>query len=339
MAMSIPAARAAILQALRPAVDTGEYLSTPGQAREPGTMVENAVEPLDAAGYTVVVAQAADDAWQAWAEGLTLTLEELLYDGETLHIAGTLAGHTADFIRPESAYLRMEADEGAAYVPPDDMIVADCAFSLGGAPAKRLGLSILDAAYAAALDQADYDAAVAAGSLSVLFSLPVGTGLTGEQTLSLEIPFFDMRSLRQSGTDAAPLATLRVEGLTFDATAGTAATAELPLPAPVALTGSASVFTGAEQIEGNTALGRKRAAAARGRHVVAGLLAADARRAGNGGLPAAAARLDAGAVRAVCRPCGRDVPAGRRGRGARVRPHPASCRSRGTRCASRWRSA
>ena len=186
--------------------------------------------------------------------GLTLTLEELLYDGEALHIAGTLAGHTADFIRPESAYLRMEADDGTAYVPPDDMIVADCAFSLGGAPAKRLGLGILDAAYAVALDQAGYDAAVAAGSLSVLFSLPVGTGLTGEQTLSLEIPFFDMRSLRQTGTDAAPLATLRVEGLTFDATAGTAATAELPLPAPVALTGSASVFTGAEQLEGDTAL-------------------------------------------------------------------------------------
>ena len=254
MAMSIPAARAAILQALRPAVDTGEYLSTPGQAREPGTAIEDAVEPLDAAGYTVVVAQAADDAWQAWAEGLTLTLEELLYDGEALHIAGTLAGHTADFIRPESDYLRMEADEGAAYVPPDDMVVADCAFSLGGAPAKRLGLSILDAAYAVALDQAGYDAAVAAGSLPVLFSLPVGAGLTGEQTLSLEIPFFDMRSLRLSGTDAAPLATLRVEGLTFDATAGTAAAVELPLPAPVALTGSASVFTGAEQIEGNTAL-------------------------------------------------------------------------------------
>lgn len=254
MAMSIPAARAAILQALRPAVDTGEYLSTPGQAREPGTAIEDAVEPLDAAGYTVVVAQAADDAWQAWAEGLTLTLEELLYDGEALHIAGTLAGHTADFIRPQSDYLRMEADEGAAYVPPDDMVVADCAFSLGGAPAKRLGLSILDAAYAVALDQAGYDAAVAAGSIPVLFSLPVGAGLTGEQTLSLEIPFFDMHSLRLSGTDAAPLATLRVEGLTFDATAGTAAAVELPLPAPVALTGSASVFTGAEQLAGDTAL-------------------------------------------------------------------------------------
>ena len=69
MAMSIPAARAAILRVLQPAVDTGEYLSTPGQAREQGTVVENAVEPLDAAGYTVVVAQAADDVWQAWAEG------------------------------------------------------------------------------------------------------------------------------------------------------------------------------------------------------------------------------------------------------------------------------
>lgn len=253
-AMSIPTARAAILQALHPAVDTGEYLSTPAQERAEGTAIEEAVEPIEAGSYTVVVAQAADDGWRAWAERLTLTLGELLYDGETLHLSGTLAGNTADFIRPESEYLRAEADEGTLLAPLDDMIVGDCSFSAGGAPAKRLGLSILDAEYAVALDRTDYDGAVAAGSLPVLMSLPVGPGLTGEQTLSLEILFFDMRSLRQSGEEAAPLATLRVEGLTFDATAGSAAVEALPLPAPVAMSGSAAVFMGAEQVEGDTAL-------------------------------------------------------------------------------------
>ena len=318
-AMSIPTARAAILQVLHPAVDTGEYLSTPAQERVEGTAIEEAVEPIEAGSYTVVVAQAADDGWRAWAERLTLTLGELLYDGETLHLSGTLAGNTADFIRPESEYLRAEADEGAVLAPLDDMIVGDCSFSAGGAPAKRLGLSILDAEYAVALDRTDYDGAVAAGSLPVLMSLPVGSGLTGEQTLSLEILFFDMRSLRQSGEEAAPLATLRVEGLTFDATAGSAAVEALPLPAPVAMSGSAVVFMGAEQVEGDTALVGNELLPLEG--AFADLPAADACRAGDGGLPAVAGRLDARTVRAVFPPGGCGVPAGRRERGTGVRPH------------------
>ncbi|MDO4390991.1 MAG: hypothetical protein Q4C92_05260, partial [Clostridia bacterium] len=47
------------------------------------------------------------------------------------------------------------------------------------------------------------------------------------------------------------LVALRIDGLTFDATAGTAAQAAMPVPAPVMLKGDVLVFSGPESISGD----------------------------------------------------------------------------------------
>ncbi len=70
--------------------------------------------------------------------------------------------------------------------PLDDMIVGDCSFSAGGAPAKRLGLSILDAEYLSQLRKLNDE----------LFALP---GVVRGQMRSLWTPSTRWTAVTESG--------------------------------------------------------------------------------------------------------------------------------------------
>ena len=111
---------------------------------------------------------------------------------------------------------------------------------------------------------ANVDKAYASDSMDISLRLPVGSGLKGNQQLTMFFYFTDMKTVRQTASNnpdhisddeylakSASLVALRIDGLAFDATAGTTAQAAMPIPAPVMLKGDVLVFSGAESISGN----------------------------------------------------------------------------------------
>ncbi len=248
----IPAARAAVLNWLKPATDPSAYLTTPEEERPTDNpALDAAIESPAAETVSVSVVDAKDATWQAWAEGLTLTLDELLYDGETLHITGDLAGQTDSFVMPESAYDITEDVTGTTVNPPDDLVIVSVRYQVNGGAWEYTLRDALEQHYHP--DSSDAREALERGTLPLLVTADVGSGLTGVQTLTLELLFADMGTNRANPilTDAdVPVScvSLRVDGLTFDATAGTDMQQSLPLPAAAALSGDVLVFSGAENI-------------------------------------------------------------------------------------------
>ena len=249
-AMAVPPARAAILRILTPAVEPAEYLATPEAERETLPAMDAAIGRIEEQSLTVSVAQAADENWRAWAERLSVQLDQLLYDGETLYLNGVLRGNTADFVKPEEACRKVETAEGLSLLPPDDLVIGDCRFSVGAGAAQRTLASI----FLLPWHDVQNEALASTGALPISLALPVGAGLTGEQTLTLEFLFSELAPVQEVGDGQfSPQATLRIEGLRFDATAGTAAISALSVPAPATLVGEALVFSGAESVQGEGA--------------------------------------------------------------------------------------
>lgn len=260
----VPEARAMVLNWLKPAVNSRQYIETPAAERTPETnaqkAVETAIESVRNKDIKVTVVDAADKQWKAWAEKLNVSFDEILYDGEDVYITGNLNGNARDLIKPPSEYTVTETDGYTIFAPPDELVKPYVGYSVSGGDMQYLLMSPL----VDEIDPANIDRAYASDSMDISVRLPVGGGLQGNQQLTLFFYFTDMKTVRQN-TSKAPdhisedeylakincLVALRIDGLTFDATAGTAAQAAMPVPAPVLLKGDVLVFSGAESISGN----------------------------------------------------------------------------------------
>lgn len=260
----VPEARAMVLNWLKPAVNSRQYIETPAAERTPETnaqkTVETAIESVRNKDIKVTVVYAADEQWKAWAERLSVSFDEILYDGEDVYITGRLKGNARDLIKRSSEYTVTETGEYTSFAPPDDLVVPYVGHSVSGGDMQYLLMSPL----VDEIDPANIDRAYASDSMDISVRLPVGGGLQGNQQLTLFFYFTDMKTMRRIAANAsehisddeylaknACLASLRIDGLTFDATAGTAAQAAMPVPAPVMLKGDVLVFSGAESISGN----------------------------------------------------------------------------------------
>lgn len=260
----VPEARAMVLNWLKPAVNSRQYIETPAAERTPETnaqkAVETAIESVRNKDIKVTVVNAADKQWKAWAERLSVSFDEILYDGEDVYITGRLKGNARDLIKPPSEYTVTETDGYTIFAPPDELVKPYVGYSVSGGDMQYLLMSPL----VDEIDPANIGRAYASDSMYISVRLPVGGGLQGNQQLTLFFYFTDMKTVRQN-TSKAPdhisedeylakincLVALRIDGLTFDATAGTAAQAAMPVPAPVMLKGDVLVFSGAESISGN----------------------------------------------------------------------------------------
>lgn len=260
----VPEARAMVLNWLKPAVNSRQYIETPAAERTPETnaqkAVETAIESVRNKDIKVTVVDAADKQWKAWAEKLNVSFDEILYDGKDVYITGNLNGNARDLIKPPSEYTVTETDGYTIFAPPDELVKPYVGYSVSGGDMQYLLMSPL----VDEIDPANIDRAYASDSMDISVRLPVGGGLQGNQQLTLFFYFTDMKTVRQN-TSKAPdhisedeylakincLVALRIDGLTFDATAGTAAQAAMPVPAPVMLKGDVLVFSGAESISGN----------------------------------------------------------------------------------------
>lgn len=242
---AIPPARAFVIRLLHPAANIGRYLAAPEEARQarPLPNLEAAMENAEEQPLSVAITYAADAQWQAWAEGIQIDLGKLLYDGETLYIAGTLHGHARDLLKPMSEYIQAQNEQGRTFSPPDSLYAVALHYTLGGETQAYYENVIQRSADASQLNQA-YES----DSLPISLELPVGAGLTGRQDVTLALLFTDMGTLRAAGEtseeakDFPSRAVITISGLHFDATAGSAAIQSLPLPAPVDLQGEAAVF-------------------------------------------------------------------------------------------------
>lgn len=260
----VPEARAMVLNWLRPAVDSRQYIETPAAERTPETnaqkAVETAIESVRNKDIKVTVVNAADEQWQAWAEKLSVSFDEILYDGEDVYITGRLKGNARDLIKRSSEYTVTETGEYTSFAPPDDLVVPYVGYSVSGGDMQYLLMSPL----VDEISSANVDKAYASDSMDISVRLPVGSGLKGNQQLTVFFSFTDMKTVRQTASNnpdhisddeylakSASLVALRIDGLAFDATAGTTAQAAMPVPAPVMLKGDVLVFSGAESISGN----------------------------------------------------------------------------------------
>ena len=260
----VPEARAMVLNWLRPAVNSRQYIETPAAERTPETnaqkAVETAIESVRNKDIKVTVADAVDEQWQAWAEKLSVSFDEILYDGEDVYITGRLKGNAKDLIKRSSEYTVTETGEYTSFAPPDDLVVPYVGYSVSGGDMQYLLMSPLVDEFSSA----NVDKAYASDSMDISVRLPVGSGLKGNQQLTVFFYFTDMKTVRQTASNnpdhisddeylakSASLVALRIDGLTFDATAGTTAQAAMPVPAPVMLKGDVLVFSGAESISGN----------------------------------------------------------------------------------------
>ena len=260
----VPEARAMVLNWLKPAVNSRQYIETPAAERTPETnaqkAVETAIESVRNKDIKVTVADAVDEQWQAWAEKLSVSFDEILYDGEDVYITGRLKGNAKDLIKRSSEYTVTETGEYTSFAPPDDLVVPYVGYSVSGGDMQYLLMSPLVDEFSSA----NVDKAYASDSMDISLRLPVGSGLKGNQQLTMFFYFTDMKTVRQTASNnpdhisddeylakSASLVALRIDGLAFDATAGTAAQAAMPVPAPVMLKGDVLVFSGAESISGN----------------------------------------------------------------------------------------
>ena len=260
----VPEARAMVLNWLKPAVNSRQYIETPAAERTPETnaqkAVETAIESVRNKDIKVTVADAVDEQWQAWAEKLSVSFDEILYDGEDVYITGRLKGNARDLIKRSSEYTVTETGEYTSFAPPDDLVVPYVGYSVSGGDMQYLLMSPLVDEFSSA----NVDKAYASDSMDISLRLPVGSGLKGNQQLTMFFYFTDMKTVRQTASNnpdhisddeylakSASLVALRIDGLAFDATAGTAAQAAMPVPAPVMLKGDVLVFSGAESISGN----------------------------------------------------------------------------------------
>ncbi|HWS28914.1 MAG TPA: hypothetical protein VN512_02245 [Clostridia bacterium] len=244
-ALCIPEARAAVEAWLKPAVDPKTYINTPIDERATAPAVSAAIEQVDETAVMVTVVDAADATWQAWAEKLSVELNELLYDGEILHITGTLKGNTGDLVKPVDEYTKTESEDGTSLFPPDNMVTCSARYSLNG---SETNYTLYDALSSHDFAPSYVAERVAAGNVSLSIDLDVGAGLTGMQTIALDLVFTDMGTLRAVYTggpdDTLPVqVALRISGLTFDATAGTAFSDALPVPAPASLFSDVKVLS------------------------------------------------------------------------------------------------
>ena len=260
----VPEARAMVLNWLKPAVNSRQYIETPAAERTPETnaqkAVETAIESVRNKDIKVTVADAVDEQWQAWAEKLSVSFDEILYDGEDVYITGRLKGNARDLIKRSSEYTVTETGEYTSFAPPDDLVVPYVGYSVSGGDMQYLLMSPLVDEFSSA----NVDKAYASDSMDISVRLPVGSGLKGNQQLTMFFYFTDMKTVRQTASNnpdhisddeylakSASLVALRIDGLAFDATAGTTAQAAMPIPAPVMLKGDVLVFSGAESISGN----------------------------------------------------------------------------------------
>ena len=260
----VPEARAMVLNWLKPAVNSRQYIETPAAERTPETnaqkTVETAIESVRNKDIKVTVVDAADEQWKAWAERLSVSFDEILYDGEDVYITGRLKGNARDLIKRSSEYTVTETDGYTIFAPPDELVKPYVGYSVSGGDMQYLLMSPL----VDEIDPANIDRAYASDSMDISVRLPVGGGLQGNQQLTLFFYFTDMKTTRRIAANAsehisddeylaknACLASLRMEGLAFDATAGTAAQAAMPIPAPVMLKGDVLVFSGPESISGD----------------------------------------------------------------------------------------
>ena len=260
----VPEARAMVLNWLKPAVNSRQYIETPAAERTPETnaqkAVETAIESVRNKDIKVTVADAVDEQWQAWAEKLSVSFDEILYDGEDVYITGRLKGNARDLIKRSSEYTVTETGEYTSFAPPDDLVVPYVGYSVSGGDMQYLLMSPLVDEFSSA----NVDKAYASDSMDISVRLPVGSGLKGNQQLTVFFYFTDMKTVRQTASNnpdhisddeylakSASLVALRIDGLAFDATAGTTAQAAMPIPAPVMLKGDVLVFSGAESISGN----------------------------------------------------------------------------------------
>ena len=260
----VPEARAMVLNWLKPAVNSRQYIETPAAERTPETnaqkAVETAIESVRNKDIKVTVADAVDEQWQAWAEKLSVSFDEILYDGEDVYITGRLKGNARDLIKRSSEYTVTETGEYTSFAPPDDLVVPYVGYSVSGGDMQYLLMSPLVDEFSSA----NVDKAYASDSMDISLRLPIGSGLKGNQQLTMFFYFTDMKTVRQTASNnpdhisddeylakSASLVALRIDGLAFDATAGTTAQAAMPIPAPVMLKGDVLVFSGAESISGN----------------------------------------------------------------------------------------
>jgi hypothetical protein len=252
-ALCIPEARAAVMGWLKPAVDPRVYINTPSEERVSAPAVSAAIEQVDKATITITVVDAENEVWQAWAERLSVELDELLYDGESLHITGTLKGNTSDFVKPVDEYTKTESEDGTTLSPPYDMVFCSARYLLGGGEMRYTLYNALCPDFGP-----EYVAErVSAGEMPFSVELSVGAGLTGKQELTLDLIFADMATLWEhpvmpEDTTQFLQVALRISGLTFDATAGTAANDVLLVPAPAPLFGDVKVLSYEEN--GDTAM-------------------------------------------------------------------------------------
>ena len=255
----VPEARAMVLNWLKPAVNSRQYIETPAAERTPETnaqkAVETAIESVGNKDIKVTVVDAADEQWKAWAERLSVSFDEILYDGEDVYITGRLKGNARDLIKRSSEYTVTETGEYTSFAPPDDLVVPYVGHSVSSGDMQYLLMSPLVDEFSSA----NVDKAYASDSMDISVRLPVGSGLKGNQQLTMFFYFTDMNTSKAPDHISEDeylakincLVALRIDGLTFDATAGTAAQAAMPVPAPVMLKGDVLVFSGAESISGN----------------------------------------------------------------------------------------
>ena len=249
----IPEARAMVMSWLRPAVDPAAYIATPSEERAGVPALEAAIQAPEARDVAVEITEAADETWRAWAEALTVEVQELLYDGSALHISASLRGNLHDFLRPISEYIREETESGVTFSLPDDMVICGAALTLNGIEVRDYTTTLNNIN-----DPEEIEACLARGSIPFTLTFLPQESLAGPQEAELTLLFADAASVRQlegvPGEAFPTRAALRFTGLAFDADASR--TQDIPVRegASVALTGEALIFSGEESPENGRAM-------------------------------------------------------------------------------------
>lgn len=151
--------------------------------------METAIESVRNKDIKVTVVDAADEQWKAWAERLSVSFDEILYDGEDVYITGRLKGNARDLIKRSSEYTVTETGEYTSFAPPDDLVVPYVGHSVSGGDMQYLLMSPLVDEFSSA----NVDKAYASDSMDISVRLPVGSGLKGNQQLTMFFYFTDMK--------------------------------------------------------------------------------------------------------------------------------------------------
>lgn len=236
LTIASPTARAKISLWINSLFTPQGYIATPREERTPIPALEEAITvvPKEEEKKPETTIRALEPAWAPLADELAISLEEAFYDGEYLHLGGTMHGG--------AVYLH----SGWAYetIPKEHWFENELFFHFNGQAHPYTGnlyAFLPEELYSAYADASPQKRKEVLETLEAYrFTAEVlAPGLTGEQETEVRIELGPLMVIREDtyGTimELSPKIEITITGLSFDATAGAAAASMLEAPAEAPL--------------------------------------------------------------------------------------------------------